>query len=191
MDTKIWDHSSSICKDQKKSPVSNKRMKNRKKNEVNHYYLFHNRKTMRELKFRCWDGEGMTGCTPFRHDYALSDITHECTKNDWKWRVLFEIPWIRTKHVMQSTWLHDKNGGEIYFGDIMLFNHWLEQVEYIGQIQENGWWHSCIMVPTLWEFHIENATKWQIIGNIHQSPELHQTLPDYPSCSTRYDQEAR
>jgi len=71
--------------------------------------------------------------------------------------------------LMQSTWLEDKNGDEIFRGDIVIFEYYWPT--YIWEVSSNEFFHSCIKV---WEkeFHIDNAMIWEIIGNIYENPEL-------------------
>lgn len=129
----------------------------------------------RKIQFRVWDGDEMiylqpTGIQKFAFEngdvMSFSDegykefYSHECYPS-----VKCEYP------VMQFTGLKDKNGKEIYEGDICKWpsNH-LSKIEWnnkracfnaVGITQSRGVSRGGI-VPT----HIE------VIGNIYQHPEL-------------------
>ena len=101
---------------------------------------------MRIIKFREWDGRKM-------HDAVICqgvswDLMRDCpTGND----------------IMQFTGLTDKNGKEIYEGDIMDYGcNRYKPVEFI-----NGCFCICknTAMPTL-------MTLYPIIGNIYENPEL-------------------
>lgn len=118
---------------------------------------------VREIKFRAWDGEKM-----------LMEWLECC---EWGINEVFS----RTSYkVMQHTGLKDKNGVEIYEGDILLWNekNWVcswnkrncqyfyETIESFLNEREKPVWGE-------WHFQkqrMERAT--EIIGNIHQNPEL-------------------
>lgn len=75
--------------------------------------------------------------------------------------------------VGQFTGLHDKNGKEIYEGDIASFYH--HHKKYKGFIGVDTYNHFCIYnikCSDRWSFHIESAMRGKIIGNIHDNPEL-------------------
>lgn len=124
---------------------------------------------MRELKFRVWseeDREYRTDCDVFRlfHGKTGCPATIYSDEGD-----RFDIE--------QYTGLKDKNGKEIYDGDILGgiwesgFISWCEkckQFQYhsagIGCMACSGDVHWCEIV--------EDDGKLEIIGNIHENPEL-------------------
>jgi formylmethanofuran dehydrogenase subunit C len=91
----------------------------------------------REIKFRVWDGEKMTF---FPLGISMSNLEYG--------------------KVMQFTGVKDKNGKEIYEGDILNFDGLVEFKN--GSFIVNGW-------EPLGEMATE---KQEIIGNIYENPEL-------------------
>ena len=121
---------------------------------------------VREIKFRAWNKEHsiMFGVDEIRRDYLSEDAR--------------QIAFIRNDcDLMQYTGLRDKNGKEIYEGDIT--NHGIIRfgdnymTETIGFYLEDIEWcnrggkkhHD---THTLFA----NTTKFEVIGNIYENPEL-------------------
>ena len=78
----------------------------------------------------------------------------------------------------QYTGLKDKNEKEGAFNDIVKFTYiyskgYGKEIKeyYTGEIKENKFFHSCIMVGDR-EFHIDNLKNGEIIENIHENKEL-------------------
>lgn len=122
---------------------------------------------MREIKFRAWEEEVKTmhqfdSCEikPCRwvYDEGLDTYFDNASED-----VVF----------MQYTGLKDKNGVEIYDGDILSLN---------GDIHTVGYQNGCFLMieetisdgktDPLFEYFHEYETDLEVIGNIYENPEL-------------------
>ena len=101
--------------------------------------------TNREIKFRAWDTE----YREWREDFTIQadGKVHDIDGNETGTIVL-----------MQFTGLKDKNGKEIYEGDIV------KSADGVGEVKWRGgaWGYSNVM----WN------EKYEVIGNIYENPEL-------------------
>jgi len=120
---------------------------------------------MREIKFRAWDTElkewikeedfAITQDGKILIDVAGREYTVSADKNRIK--------------IVQFTGLLDKNGKEIYEGDIIEINHNPEEVDK-GSVSYSG---SCFQVDFQGESEIlEYLRPVEIIGNIYQNKNL-------------------
>lgn len=110
---------------------------------------------MREIKFRVWDGEDMIS-----PDYIARDgVAH------WKEN---SIP-TSSNDLMQYTGLKDKNGVEIYEGDIIRHHYW--SGNYTNRAVE--WFDSRASDDAGTDMvGFQDFGGEEIIGNIHENPEL-------------------
>ena len=126
---------------------------------------------MREIKFRAWD--------------KLSCKIREVAAINWVegivmlWKVTGSV---RSTYyteledgveLMQYTGLKDKNGKEIYEGDILRFQFSEWCISPVYWTKERGWTvHGNI---TAWEYSIGSdfsKSNLEVIGNIYENPEL-------------------
>lgn len=114
---------------------------------------------MRDIKFRAWDtnSKKMFDCSKIQ-DYSLEQVERLNSAND---------PYTK---FMQYTGLKDKNGLEIYEGDIIqLYLDGKYISNYICEFKDG-----CFMFKEIgsdWIGRITN-TDIEVIGNIYENPDL-------------------
>lgn len=134
----------------------------------------------REIKFRAWDSARKKMITDFsKKTPALSQDDSDgipgalfCgsydTHGDWQ-----------QPELMQYTGLKDKNGVEIYEGDILCYRVGPEMNLRMDMAFEVKFYDGAFRSDTresLYEYtrpmRITERTPWEVIGNIHQDPQL-------------------
>ena len=121
---------------------------------------------MREIKFRAWDGEKMSSSFTLRQALYRTDTWDDFGEN---WDGTF----------MQYTGLKDRNGVEIYEGDVIRFPDL--SAFHCGLVEfDAGEYHLICKDGNKFMFG-ENAdhslgytavVEREVIGNIHNNPEL-------------------
>jgi len=134
---------------------------------------------MRQIKFRAWDEKNKKISIVEKINFLTGEIDTElCLDNE------------NELIIMQFTGLLDKNGKEIYEGDIVSTSFWYhgsEKTEFIekpliGQVQYWGECHGSYnlldktggSIPIEWACHKNDGWKiyGEIIGNIYENPTL-------------------
>jgi len=124
---------------------------------------------MREIKFRAWDGECFWHFDPKVGVFYLYFGGEQSSFDDpLDWQDILEEGW----PVEQYTGLKDKNGAEIYEGDIT--QSWNEFKSYNQAVIFNdGYFIPLVKVEygynVIDSYSQEN---FEVIGNIHENPEL-------------------
>jgi len=113
---------------------------------------------MREIKFRAWNEEEK------RMMYGDNIM-------EWK------LDWLQSETTMQYTGLKDKNGVEVYEGDIVenadsgtYGEDWVNQ--YIAKIVFDNGCFIELPITKKTEYGYYSKNNWKVIGNIYENSEL-------------------
>ena len=135
---------------------------------------------MREIKFRIWDKET-------KHMHIFGDNIHDTIAFEGKTNKIYyynlqngcgSLSEDSDYVLMQYTGLKDKNGQEIYEGDIVYIKGETELLDIKGKVEYNDSWAQFVITNT---GNIINETEplgdyeeqdLEVIGNIYNNPEL-------------------
>mgnify|MGYP004630873095 CR=1 FL=1 len=122
----------------------------------------------REIKFRIWDIENKEMLEVQELDFEPTFYGGRIAIRPDQYNDYFDT---EDMILMQYTGLHDKNGKEIYEGDILKSIQWndIYLVKYIGTafyLCRKG--NKGFNKITTWN----NAEKSEVVGNIYDNPEL-------------------
>lgn len=111
----------------------------------------------REIKFRAWDNNLKEWFWYAEELWSLRPEVTEVLNGDRKREDII---------LTQFTGLLDKNGREIYEGDVI-------RIEFDDELREVVFWEGCFC--NKWDDkrgHIFNPKKSQVIGNVYENPDL-------------------
>ena len=118
---------------------------------------------MRDIKFRAWDGEKMRYPNLINTSFTVGPLTCYTTDN-------LEPGFFDTEQLMQFTGLTDKNGVEIYEGDVLRYRYPRDMSgKDIVEFDEVVEWEN---TTDFMGFGIHQLMEHEIIGNTYQHPEL-------------------
>ena len=123
---------------------------------------------MREIKFRAWDGKKYLYLSNADFEIAYCGV-----------QVYAEFGGSRRVECVleQFTGLCDKNGKEIYEGDIIQDSTFKDRGSYIMAVEWEKEAASFVLTRNGWAFRhyfyeSSNPDDCEVIGNIHENPEL-------------------
>jgi hypothetical protein len=108
---------------------------------------------MRDIKFRAWHN-------------ASNEMFYNVSIKDGKWsiQVSKNLQICGKQNIMQFTGMHDKNGKEIYEGDIVLIREGIAVITfYCGSFWCSFW--TLLLLS-------DRGVEVEVIGNIYENPEL-------------------
>lgn len=120
---------------------------------------------MREIKFRVWSKHTKKMFDDGFYISQNSDLFQDDSL-DYKSKDLYEV--------MQYTGLKDKNGTEIYEGDILKFSGNVVALGIVKYNENFATFQAC-NGNSGWLFGKESGTNIEILGNSYENPELLKT----------------
>ncbi len=126
----------------------------------------------REIKFRAWDKEERCLIPPAEIAITAEGTIYTWDRIDEEWQAE-AIP----IEVYEYTGLHDKNGKEIYEGDIVKFSY----ISPLDQKEKSYIWVVRYGNGMYWLRHIKHYydstlylkfTQIEVVGNIYENPEF-------------------
>lgn len=135
--------------------------------------------SMREIKFRAWDTLKKRWCDRDGKDWFILTPDGEINFPEGGWDINGSITSPEEQYIIleQYTGLKDKNGKEIWEGDIVKgHTNWADDN---GNVEVDDEWQTSEVKCVLDEFEgykfsaaFLNLDAVEVIGNIHENPEL-------------------
>nr|DAO54506.1 MAG TPA: YopX protein [Caudoviricetes sp.] len=131
-------------------------------------------------KFRAWDKEGNRMILP-KYLYSIDLLKEQVTeRTECNYTFsLYSIPFDKVE-LMQSTGLKDKNGKEIFEGDILTDGHTTGDIRnhptlgfyIVDESSKEGYLSDTVGIEDFEEAKEFMRNSIEVIGNIYENPEL-------------------
>ena len=130
---------------------------------------------MKEIKFRVWDKDRkkfakQITSLKFDRDGNINLVVYLDRVNKLREILDNEKIYCNNFEIMQYTGLKDKNGKEIYEGDIVKIFFDSEKYEAFLVEYDNLCWQLREIGQLLWDYC--NLYECEVVGNIYENPEL-------------------
>lgn len=127
---------------------------------------------MREIKFRAYfKVKGELFCA----DILAWNLTDDEITVDWKGQIT-SVDAESIVAIVQYTGLKDKDGKEIYEGDIIIAHDKMGNYKSLKKPQVVKWDQDNLRFIVVW--HNVDKLEIEVIGNIHENPELLKEAPE-------------
>lgn len=125
---------------------------------------------MREIKFRAWNKRDNV------MEYNVNVNKGKPVKQGYQWFNAENTETVYHSLLQQYTGLIDKNGKEIYEGDVLEAEHKLKTQKFKRKYQvifnEKGYWDAISLDDKPVRLCYAGFDKCEVIGNIYENPEL-------------------
>ncbi len=129
---------------------------------------------MREIKFRAWNNREKVMSLLRGFDFLIKQAIINCPNEKSKTAISSWDYKDKEIKLMQFTGLQDKNGKDIYEGDIVIYQYIFEDkestFEIVWNVDRNGFYAED--EENMWCLEKELKKNFEVIGNIYENPEL-------------------